>query len=113
MNASKDALTAIEGLALKGNQRRFANKNAISTSDEAIGALNQYSRACGMLVEDLVRGVRLEHEEVARNNSAISNVKDGDLKDRLRDAQLTLKIVYDHATDKVAALAAIDKIGVL
>jgi hypothetical protein len=113
MQASQDAVTEIKLLRLEGNQRRFANKSAIAASDAAINAVTQYHQACGLLVSGLVRGVLAEYYQVKDNPSAISDVKSGDLEDRLDGERYRIKECYDFATDKVAALAAVEKIGVV
>ena len=111
--ASSGALDAIRGLALQGSQRRFANKSAIATSDAAIASVEQYATACDLLVTGLVRGVQLEHDSVDQDQSQMATIKSGNLKERLQGEEHRVKDCYDYAEDKVAALAAVDKIGVV
>ena len=111
--ASSDALHAIQDLRLEGNQRRFANKTAIEANEAALGAVEQYRLACDLLVTDLVRGVRLEHDQVEQDQSQMTSIKSGDLADRLASSRSQIQQCYDFATGKVADLAAVDKIGVV
>lgn len=114
MQAAQDASGAIRNLRLEGNQRRFANKAAIAASDAAANAVTQYYQACGLLVSGLVRGVLAEYYQVQENPSAIADVKSSsDLEERLEGERYRIKECYDFATDKVAALAAVEKIGVV
>lgn len=113
MEASSEALHAIERLKLEGNQRRFANKAAIAASDSAFNAVGQYHHACGLLVEGLVRGVQLEHDQVEKDPSTMPAIKSGDLSERLGGERYRVEECYDFATGKVAALAAVEKIGVV
>jgi hypothetical protein len=111
-NAAIDAEKDLKGLRLEGNQRRFANKNAIATSDAAISAIEEYSLALDVLSRDLVRGVLIEHDAVADDPAAMAAMKDK-LVPRLGDALSTVRACNDSTTTKVAALAAIDKIGIV
>jgi hypothetical protein len=112
-SAASDALSAIEPLRLDGNQRRFANKTAISTSDAAVASVKQLQYACDLLVTGLVRGVRLEHDQVERDPAAMASVKSGNLVSRLNSERWTIQSCVDDADAKLAALAAVDKIGVV
>lgn len=111
--AVEQALDKIRSLKLEGNQRRFANKNAIATSDDAIGSVSVLENAVTIFMNGLVRGVRLEHDQVENDPSAMASMKSGDLEQRLRHEQAGIQSCYDGATQAVAALAAIDKIGIV
>lgn len=112
-SAASSAVQGVRDVELKGSQRRFANKNAIATSDAAIASVEQYHMACDLLVTGLVRGVQLEHDRVAEDQAQMATMKSGDLKERLQSEERRIKACYDDATVKVAALATIDKIGVV
>jgi hypothetical protein len=112
-SASGEALTVIQDLALQGNQRRFANKNAITVSDAAINSVMQYHYACDLLVTGLVRGVQLEHNAVDQDQSQMASIKSGNLKERLDGEKSRVSGCYDYANDRMGELAAIDKIGVV
>jgi hypothetical protein len=112
-SAASDAVHGAQALALEGNQRRFANKQAISTCDAAIAAVDQYHYACDLLTTGLVRGVRPEYESVSEDNANMQAIKSGGLKGRLESEQSRIRGSYEEAQTKVAALAAIDKIGLV
>jgi hypothetical protein len=110
-----NALHAIRELGLEGSQRRFANKNAIAVSDAAINMVDQTQTLAGQLVTDLVRGVRTEHDMVKENQEKLAEIKADNfgLTRKLRNAQSSIKNCFEDANEKVNALAAIDKIGVV
>jgi len=112
-NAGDKAREGIKALRLDGNQRRFANKNAITTSDAAIASVEQYCMAIHTLGQGLIRGVSIEHDAVASDPAALAQIKSGNLADRLGSERDTIKACDDEANTKIAALAAIDKIGVV
>jgi hypothetical protein len=112
-HALSTAVEAIKKLALEGNQRRFANKNAVSVSDEAIERVRGYFRIVDQLDTELVRGLTPDYEAVAASAGAMTNVKSGDLSHKLLSSQLSVKDGYSDADEAAKALAAIDKIGVL
>jgi hypothetical protein len=112
-NAGDKALTGIKALRLEGNQRRFADKNAITTSDAAIASVEQYCVALEVFGQGLIRGVSIEHDSVASDQAAMPKIKECDLVDRLETERDRIQGCNDEANTKVAALAAIDKIGIV
>ncbi len=112
-NAASQAGEAIRALRLEGSQRRFANKNAIATNDDAIASVEQYHHAVYLLCQGLVRGVRIEHDKVAADQAEMPAIKSGDLTSRLEQERSRVLDCADFADTKVAALAAVEKIGVV
>jgi hypothetical protein len=110
MHAVSPASDALEGLSLKGNQRRFANSGAIDTSDTAIKTVKTLNLVVNQVDTDLVRGILAEYATIRDDQTQIGNVGPG-LSRRLSDTVTTIRSTYDDTDKAVQDLMDITKIG--
>lgn len=109
-HALSEALEAVQDLNLKGNQRRFANQEAIDASDGAIQATSSLLMVVSQVDTELVRGVQPEREAVQADASAITGIA-SNLNDRLNSTLYMVKGALSSADSAAQRLAGISKIG--
>ncbi|MDE3203516.1 MAG: hypothetical protein KGQ66_04770 [Acidobacteriota bacterium] len=100
----------LEGLQLKGNQRRFANKNAIAASEDALSAVNQCNFAFNQIDTDQVRGWTMARDAVEEDGTGFDSVS-SDVSSKASSVNYTLKACLEQATAAVADLSEISQIG--
>jgi hypothetical protein len=111
--AASGATRAANGLRLAGGQRRFANQHAITISDGGVDAVGQYLMATDLLSTGLVRGLTLQLEDVQSDPAKMAEIKASDLALKLRQERRRVQDCFEYGSRLVAAMADIDKIGVV
>ncbi len=100
----------MEVLQLKGNQRRFANSNAISVSEEALRAVSQSSFAFNQIDTEQVRGWVPAREGVEEDGTGFEAVS-SDVASRAGSVNDMLKSCLEGAAFAVANLSNVSQIG--
>ena len=109
-NLMSQSITELEGLQLKGNQRRFANKNAIAVSEEALRAVSSCSFSFNQIDSEQVRGWTLARSDVQEDGTGFDTVS-SDVSSKASSVNYTLKASLEAATGAVADLSDVSQIG--